>query len=66
MATPAGQEVFSRRKLIERINGNLKNDGFGFIAVRGLIKAKAVALWPALANHLMAVHRLRIKAANAV
>jgi transposase len=66
MATQAGQEVYSLRKLIERINGNLKNHGFGFIAVRGLIKAKAVALWHALANNLMAVHRLRIKAANAV
>src|SRR5208282_1012484 len=66
MATPAGQEVFSLRKLIERINGNLKNHGFGFIAVRGLIKAKAVALWHALANHLMAAHRLRTKAADAV
>ena len=66
MATQAGQEVFSLRKLIERINGNLKNHGFGFIPVRGLIKAKAVALWHALANNLMAAHRLRTKAAHAV
>ena len=28
---------FSLRKLIERINANLKNHGFGFIAVRGLM-----------------------------
>jgi transposase len=66
MATQAGQEVFKLRKLIERINGNLKNHGFGFIPVRGLIKAKAVALWHALANNLMAAHRLRTKAAHAV
>ena len=63
MATPAGQEVYGRRKLIERINANLKNHGFGFIPVRGLIKAKAVALWHALANNLMVAHRLRAEAA---
>lgn len=63
MGTQAGQEVYGLRKLIERINANLKNHGFGFIAVRGLIKAKAVALWHALANNLMAARRLRSKAA---
>ena len=54
-----GAEVYALRKLIERINANLKNHGFGFIPVRGLIKAQAVALWHALANNLMAAHRLR-------
>jgi transposase len=63
MGTPAGQKVYGLRKLIERINANLKNHGFGFIPVRGLIKAKAVALWYALANNLMAAHRLRSQAA---
>lgn len=63
MATQAGEEVYRLRKLIERINANLKNHGFGFIPVRGLIKARAVALWHALANNLMAAHRLRAKAA---
>jgi hypothetical protein len=63
MDTPAGQEVLSLRKLIERVNAHLKNHGFGFLPVRGLIKAKAVALWHALANNLMAAHRLRSKAA---
>jgi Transposase DDE domain len=62
MATQAGQEVFSLRKLIERINANLKNHGFGFLHVRGLIKAKAVALWHALAHNLMVAHRLRTNA----
>ena len=66
MATSAGQEVYRLRKLIERINANLKNHGFGFLPVRGLIKAKAVALWHALANNLMAVHRLRTNAARSV
>jgi transposase len=63
MGTQAGQEIYGLRKLIERINANLKNHGFGFIPVRGLIKAQAVALWHALANNLMAAHRLRTKAA---
>jgi transposase len=63
METPAGQEVYRLRKLIERINANLKNHGFGFIPVRGLMKAKAVALWHALAHNLMAAHRLRSQAA---
>jgi transposase len=59
MATQAAAEVYGLRKLIERVNANLKNHGFGFIPVRGLIKAQAVALWHALANNLMAAHRLR-------
>jgi Transposase DDE domain len=63
MATPEGQEVYGLRKLIERINGNLKNHGFGFIPVRGLVKAQAVALWHALANNLLAAHRLRSQTA---
>jgi transposase len=63
MATQAGQDVYGLRKLIERINANLKNHGFGFIPVRGLLKAKAVALLHALANNLMAAYRLRTKAA---
>jgi transposase len=63
METPAGQQVYGLRKLIEWINANLKNHGFGFIPVRGLIKAKVVALWHALAHNLMAAHRLRTKTA---
>lgn len=63
MATPAAEEVYGLRKLIERINANLKNHGFGFIPLRGLIKATAVALWYALANNLLAAHRLRTKRA---
>ena len=59
MATPEGQQVFGLRKLIERVNGNLKNHGFGFLPVRGLVKAKAIALWHALAHNLMTARRLR-------
>lgn len=63
METAAAQEVYGLRKLIERLNANLKNHGFGVLYVRGLIKVKAVALWHALANNLMAGLRLRAKAA---
>ena len=63
MDTAAGQETYKSRKLIERINAHIKNHGFGFLPVRGLVKAKAVALWHALANNLMAAHRLKTEAA---
>lgn len=63
METAAGQEVYGLRKLIERLNANLKNHGFGFLTVRGLIKAQAVALWHAIANNLMAAYRLKAQAA---
>jgi transposase len=62
METGAGQDTYRRRKLMERINGHTKNCGFGILPVRGLIKAKAVALLHALANNLMAAHRLRLRA----
>jgi transposase len=58
MDSADGQEVYRRRKLIERLNAHVKNHGFGILRVRGLIKAKAVLLWHALANNLMAAHRL--------
>jgi transposase len=61
MASQAGQAVYALRKRIERINADRKNHGFGFLPVRGLIKARAHALWHALANNLMAAHRLRIE-----
>ena len=63
MASEAGQAVYALRKRIERINADRKNHGFGFIPVRGLIKAKAVALWHALAQNVMAGQRRRAKAA---
>jgi transposase len=61
MASEAGKAVYGLRKRIERINADRKNHGFGFLPVRGLIKAKAHALWHALANNLAAAHRLRIE-----
>jgi hypothetical protein len=62
MASEAGKAVYALRQRIERINADRKNHGFGFLAVRGLIKAKAHALWHAIANNLMAAQRLRANA----
>ena len=63
MASDAGRKVYQLRQLIERVFADRKNHGFGTLPVRGLIKAKAVALWHALANNLIAAHRLRARAA---
>ncbi len=63
METAAGQTIYRSRKLIERINAHLKNHGFGFMPVRGMIKVQTVALMHALANNCMAAHRLRSAAA---
>ena len=62
MASEAGRAVYGLRQRIERINADRKNHGFGCFPVRGLIKAKARALWHALANNLMATRRLRANA----
>ena len=61
MESEAGKAVYALRQRIERINADRKNHGFGFLPVRGLIKAKAHALWHALANNLLAAHRLKIE-----
>jgi transposase len=62
MASETGKAVYALRQRIERINANRKNHGFGFLPVRGLIKAKAHALWHAIANNLVATQRLRANA----
>jgi len=59
----AGKAVYALRQRIERIHADRKNHGFGFLPVRGLIKAKAHALWHAIANNLLAAHRLRANTA---
>ena len=63
MASEAGQTVYRLRKRIERVNADRKNHGFGFLPVRGLFKAKAVALLHALAHNLVTAHRLRCQSA---
>lgn len=53
MTEPAGQEIYSRRQRIELVNAHCKSRGLGRLNVRGLLKAKAVALWHALAHNLL-------------
>ena len=48
-----------RRKRIELIHAQYKNRGFGILRVRGLVRARAIALWHALAHNLLTVYRLR-------
>jgi IS5 family transposase len=59
MDTSAGQDVYRRRKRVELVHAQHKNRGFGILNVRGLIKARAVALWHALAHNLLTARRLR-------
>jgi transposase len=59
MESEVGQRIYHLRKRIERVNADRKNHGFGFLPVRGLFKAKAVALLHALAHNLVTAHRLR-------
>jgi transposase len=59
MASEEGKQRYRARNLIERLNADAKNRGLGRLPVRGLIKAKTILLWYALANNLMAAHRLR-------
>ena len=59
MASDEGQQVFARRKRIERVNANLKARGLGRLLVRGMAKVQTVCLLHALAHNLMAAHRLR-------
>jgi transposase len=59
MDTSAGQDAYRRRKRIELVHAQLKNRGFGILNVRGLVKARAVALWHALAHNLLTARRLR-------
>lgn len=62
MATAAGKAIYATRKLIERVNADRKNHGFGFLHLRGLIKVQSEALLHALAHNLMAGHRLTLEA----
>lgn len=59
MAGDEGQQVYRRRKRIERVNAHLKAKGLGRLLVRGLEKVQAVCRLHALAHNLMTAHRLR-------
>ena len=55
MGSEAGQEVYKQRaSTSETVNGDLRTHrGLGPMLVRGLEKAKCVALWCALAYNVM-------------
>ena len=55
--------MMRKRSRIELVNAHIKGRGFGILTVCGLAKAKAVALWHALAHNLMTAHRLNALAA---
>jgi transposase len=63
METKEAAAMMKKRKRIELVNAQIKARGFGWLNVRGLIKAKAIALWHALAHNLMTAHWLNPLAA---
>lgn len=64
METPEAVDMMKKRKRIELVNAHIKSRGFDRLNVRGLIKAKAIALWHALAHNLMTAVRLNAIAEN--
>jgi transposase len=63
MDTGEGQTIYRRRKFIELVNAHIKNRGFDRLNLRGLVKAKILALWQALAHNILVASRLRLAAA---
>jgi len=63
METKDAAAMMRKRSRIELVNAHIKGRGFGILTVCGLAKAKAVALWHALAHNLMTAHRLNALAA---
>src|SRR6266404_4776938 len=60
MDTAQGQSIYRSRKRIELVNAHMKNRGFERLNLRGILKAKIVALWHALAHNILVAHRLRL------
>ena len=58
METPEAAEMMKKRKRIELVNAQTKDRGFDYLPVRGLVKAKAIALWHALTHNFMTALRL--------
>lgn len=59
MATPEGALIYARRRRIELVNAHLKNRGMGRITLRGLVKARIVALLQAIAHNITLASHLR-------
>jgi transposase len=62
MKSPHGKSVYRRRACAEWINATFRNWGLSQFCVRGVDKVTTVLRWFALANNILAGHRL-IKAA---
>jgi transposase len=60
MASPQAQSLYKIRRRIELVNAHMKNRGLGHLNLRGLAKARIVALWHALAHNILATNRLRL------
>jgi len=58
MNSPHGKSVYRRRAPGECINARFRNWGLGRFTVRGSEKVRAVLNWFALANNILAAHRL--------
>ena len=53
MATPEAKEVYKQRgATAECVNAQARNRGLQQFRVRGMLKAKAIVLWHALAHNL--------------
>ncbi len=64
MATVEAKEIYKERAATaECVNAIARNRGFRQFRVRGLLKARAIALWYALAHNLMRAVALRAKVA---
>jgi transposase len=63
METPEGKEIYSRRRHIEPVNGDLKNHGMRRFSVCGLAKTQCQALLHAIAHNLRRGVSLRVAAA---
>jgi transposase len=67
MGTPEAKEIYKERAATaECVNAIARNRGFQRFLVRGLAKARAIALWYALAHNLMRAVALRAAAAAEV
>lgn len=59
MKSPHGKGVYKRRSMGECINARFRQWGLRQFTVRGIVKVKTALLWFALANNILAGHRLQ-------
>lgn len=59
MKSPHGKGVYKRRSMGECINARFRHWGLRQFTIRGIAKVKTALLWFALANNILAGHRLQ-------